>query len=293
MRDGGRWKVSSRLWRQKLSMDGFQSSPRPDARTFPSAPASTVLRLAVLLLLAAPLAAQPGRGLPAPEAPPLTLSLTIPINPAPGQPRFSQRQWAEMGAVVLTGAGHLAASQAGLSGAYIPVVIGGWGGYVGYRGLTEDAFFRDLGFTSENLGPAFRDASLLAGAATVGMVIVGAAQGTLRLDADMLPLLVLYPAWGLTQQMLVQGMVTRHLDDAGLRPYAVTPISAATFGSVHIPNWELTAATTGLGMAYAGLYQRHGNLWPLGIYHGVLGAEFYVWVLGRNPWEEMFGREAE
>ncbi len=246
-------------------------------------------RLAAIFLFLSPLAHAQPADWPAPEAPSLNLSLRIPINPAPGQPTITPRQWAEMGAVALTGVGHLAASEAGLSAAYIPVVVGGWGGYVGYRGLTEDDFFRDLGFTSENLGPAFRDASILAGVATVGMVAIGAAQGTLRLEADMLPLLVLYPAWGLTQQMLVQGMVTRHLSDGGLSPYLITPIAAAAFGSVHVPNWELTAATTGLGLAYAGLYQKHENLWPLGLYHGVLGAEFYVWVLGRNPWEEMFG----
>ena len=46
-----------------------------------------------------------------------------------------------------------------------------------------------------------------------------------------------------------------------------------------------------MGAAYAALYQRHRNLWPLGLYHGVLGAEFYVWVLGRNPWQELLGNE--
>ncbi|NNF57229.1 MAG: CPBP family intramembrane metalloprotease, partial [Rhodothermaceae bacterium] len=193
--------------------------------------------------------------------PEVSFSLTIPINRAEGAPRFTRRQWAEMGAVVLTGVGHLAASASDLSGAYIPVVIGGWGGYVGYRAITEEDFLRTTGFTAENLGPAFRDASILAGAATAGMLVIGAANGNLRLDTDMLPLLVLYPAWGLTQQFLVQGLVTRHLADASLSPYAVTPISAVTFGSVHVPNWELTAATTGLGAAYAALYQRHGNLW--------------------------------
>ena len=261
---------------------------------------SEMRRVFALVFFAAPLvaSAQPASLLApeaafAPEGPPVELSLRIPINPAPGQAPITPRQWAEMGAVALTGVGHLAASEAGLSAAYIPVVVGGWGGYVGYRGSTEPRFFRELGFTAENLGPAFRDATILAGAATAGMLVIGAAQGTLRLDADMLPLLVLYPAWGVTQQMLVQGMITRHLADAGVSPYVVTPVSAAAFGSVHVPNWELTAATTGLGLAYAGLYQRHENLWPLGIYHGVLGAGFYVWVLDRNPWEEMFGAAAE
>lgn len=64
-----------------------------------------------------------------------------------------------------------------------------------------------------------------------------------------------------------------------------------SFGSVHIPDWHLTAATTVLGAAYTGLYQRHENLWPIGLYHGVLGAEFYVWVLGRNPRQELIGNE--
>ena len=219
--------------------------------------------------------------------PPAKIAVRIPINPAPGQPRLSPRQWAEIGAVALTGVGQLATSQAGVSDAYIPVVVAGWGGYLGYREATESGYFASLGFTGEGLGPAFRDASIVAGVAAAGMVAVGAAQGTLRADATVLPLLVLYPAWGLTQQALVQGMVTRNLQDAGVSPVAVTPISAAAFGAVHVPNWELTAATTAMGAAYAGLYQRHRNVWPLGIYHGVLGAAFYVWVLDRDPWQEL------
>ena len=251
------------------------------------------MRWLVLLLLLSlgasvqPIHAQPDT-LPV-LTPEVSFSLTIPINRAEGAPHLATRQWAEMGAVVLTGVGHLAASANDLSGAYIPVVIGGWGSYVGYRAFTEEDFLRNAGFTAENLGPAVRDASILAGAATAGMLVIGAVKDNLRLDTDMLPLLVLYPAWGLTQQFLVQGLVASHLADAGLSPIAVTPISAVTFGLVHIPNWELTAATTGLGAVYAALYQRHGNLWPLGLYHGVLGAEFYVWVLGRNPWQELLG----
>ena len=62
---------------------------------------------------------------------------------------------------------------------------------------------------------------------------------------------------------------------------------AAVFSSVHLPNWELTAGTFGLGFAYTPLYLR--NLWPLGLYHGWLGVFFYFWVLGDNPWKNMFG----
>ena len=106
-----------------------------------------------------------------------------------------------------------------------------------------------------------------------------------------MPLVVLHPVWGITQQTLVQGFLTRHLDAAGLPTLAVVPVSAAAFGSVHVPNWPLTAATTAMGGAFAPLYLRDRTVIPLGVAHGALGALFYVWVLDRDPFAEIFGGE--
>ena len=248
------------------------------------------LLLSLLLLLAPSPAHAQEAPRPAGLAPAASVTLAVPLHVFDGR-SLSARQWAEMGAVALTGVGHLTFAANDASALFIPLAIGGWGGYTAYRAATEPGFLQAVGFTADGLGPAFRDASLLAGAATAGMAVYGAANGTLRLNADLLPLLVLYPAWGLTQQLLVQGYVTRHLADAGLSPWAVTPVSAVAFGAVHVPNWELTAATAGLGAAWAALYQRHRSVWPLGLYHGVLGAAFYVWVLDRNPWQELLGNE--
>jgi membrane protease YdiL (CAAX protease family) len=242
------------------------------------------LLVGCVLLLAAPCRAQPEPMRPVPGT---AFSLTIPVNRPVEAPRLSMRAWLEMGAVALTGVGHLAFSAHDASGIFIPIAAGGWGGYVGYRAATEPGFLGDLGLTGRELGPAFRDASLLAAGALAGMAAVGAAQGTLDLDADFLPLFVLYPLWGVVQQTLVQGFVTRHLAAAGISPWAVAPASAVAFGAVHLPNWKLTAATTVLGAAYAPLYLRHRNVWPLGLYHGVLGAFYYRWVLDRNPWQEI------
>ena len=222
-----------------------------------------------------------------------TVRLVVPLDRPLDAVRPDARAAAEAGAVVLTGLGHLAASEAGVSGAYIPLVILGWGGYVGVRATTEPGYLADLGFTGENLGRAVRDVGLLSAGAALGMGVYGARRGSLRLDASMLPLLVLYPAWGLTQQMLVQGYLTRPLAEAGLPAVAVAPITAAAFGAVHVPNWELTAATTALGGAFAPLYLWDRNLRPLGVAHGGRGALFYVWVLDRDPWAELTGTGAE
>jgi hypothetical protein len=252
------------------------------------------LALAAAVALAGPeVHAQPSYS--APLGARTTVSITIPLGHGGDAltdgrlRRLSRRQIAEMAAVGLTGVGHLAFSAEDASVYFIPLAIGGWGGYVGYRAATEPAFLRRAGFTRDGLHPAFREVSWLAAGSLAAMAGIGAAQGTLRIDADVLPLLALYPAWGLTQQFLVQGLVTRHLADAGAPPAAIVPTTALLFGAVHVPNWRLTAATTALGGAYAGLYLRHRNLWPLGLYHGWLGAFFYRWVLDRNPWAEMVG----
>lgn len=235
------------------------------------------MRLALLLaLLAASASAQ-------------TVRLTIPLDRPLPLDRLGSREIAEMGAVVLTGVGHLAASQAGASDVFIPSIIAGWGGYLGVRAATDPAFLREIGLTGGDLGRSVRDVALLSAVAASGMAIYGAANGSLRIDPTLVPLLVLYPAWGITQQMLVQGFLTRHLDAAGLPIAAVVPVSAAAFGSVHVPNWPLTAATTVMGGAFAPLYLRDRTVVPLGVAHGALGALFYVWVLDRDPYAEIFG----
>ena len=221
-----------------------------------------------------------------------TFRVVVPLDRPPAL-RLDGRAAAELGAAVLTGVGHLAASRAGASGAYVPVVVVGWGGYVGYRAATEPGYLAGLGFTGRNFGRAARDVGLLAGGAALAMAAYGAANGSLRVDAGLVPILVLYPAWGLTQQMLVQGFVTRHLDAAGLPALAVVSASAVAFGSVHVPNGPLTAATTALGAAFAPLYLRDRTLWPLGVAHGALGALFYVWVLDEDPLADFGGGRAE
>ena len=252
--------------------------------------AGLVALLLGLLAADAPQAQAPDGAHALGPQPAVGLSLTLPINRAPGA-GLSRRAWAELGAVALTGAGHHVFSQLDASAVFIPLASLGWGGYVYHRTRTEPGYLRAAGFTGHHLGPAFRDATVVAGVSFGLMAGVGAAQGTLDMDADLLPLLVLYPAWGLVQQLLTQRYVAANLATAGPplgAPYVVVPATAAAFGAVHVPNWELTGATTAMGAAFTPLYLRHRNLWPLGLYHGWLGAFFYRWVLDRNPWRELW-----
>jgi uncharacterized protein len=168
--------------------------------------------------------------------------------------------------------------------------MGGWGAYVYHRSRVEPGFLGRIGVSGEGLGPAFRDASLVAAGALAAMAAVGAARGTLTFEAEALPLLALYPVWGLTQQVLVQGFVAGNLADAGVSGWVVVPVTAAAFGAVHLPNAELTAGTAAIGLAFTPVFLAHRNVWLIGLYHGVLGVGFYYWVLGQSPGEAIAPR---
>ena len=49
------------------------------------------------------------------------------------------------------------------------------------------------------------------------------------------------------------------------------------------------ALTLVAGLAFTWIYETYGNLWAVGIVHGLLGALAYYAVLGQNPGAELLG----
>lgn len=216
-----------------------------------------------------------------------TFSITIPLDGRSPQPVRSRRAFAELGAAALTGVGQLVFSELDASAVYIGIVSVGWGGYVYYRLRHEPGFLRRIGLASAGSRTALRDATLLAAGSLALMAGVGAARGTLQFDREMVPLLALYPLWGLVQQSILQGFVAGNLAEGEgwtTSPYFIVPVTAALFSSVHYPSPGLMAGTFGLGLVITPHYLRYRTVWPLGLYHGWLGVCYYRWVLGRDPW---------
>lgn len=87
------------------------------------------------------------------------------------------------------------------------------------------------------------------------------------------------------------GLVAGNLHDyegRRLHPAAVTASTAVLFSAVHWPARLLVAGTFVLALVYVTAYLRRRNLWALGLYHGWIGGCFYFFVLGRDPWQEVF-----
>lgn len=193
--------------------------------------------------------------------------------------------WLEPAAVIATALLFLLfANILDLHGVFIVVSGIAWGTFVAIRVRGDRGVLRAWGFGREGLLPTLAATTLAAAVAVPAMAAVGAARGTLVMNGHLVLLLVLYPVWGVGQQFLFQALVAGNLRRAGLSVWVVVPATAALFGLIHLPDPKLALATFALGLLFTPLYLRWRNLWPLGLWHAWLGAFFYFWVLGRDPW---------
>ena len=207
-----------------------------------------------------------------------------------GQDESRLRASLEVAAVVLTGAAHLAfGALGGPLAVFIGVAGAGWLAYLGCRVHEDRGRLAAWGLRRTGLRATMLAASAFAVPAAAGMALAGGLRGTLTLSGHLALAAALYPLWGTVQQLLVQGLVTRRLVRWLGSAWTATPLVALLFAAAHAPSVPLMAATFAMGLAFTPIYVRWRNLWPLGLWHGVLGALFYVWVLGRDVWAETLG----
>ena len=223
-----------------------------------------------------------------PEALPLTLA---PLH-CPAESALSRRTRWEMAAVLATGALHpLFFHVLHLEGVFIALVLGCWLTYLAARVRAHPPILAQWGFSTAHLERSFAATAVVAACVIGVLAWLASRSGSLPVHWHMLPLLLLYPLWGLFQQLMVQGILVRPLA-LGVAPVlsrgTAVGVAAVLFGAVHLPDTPLAAATAVMGLVFTPLYLRWGNLWPLGLFHGWLGVAFYFWYLGRDPWSEVF-----
>jgi membrane protease YdiL (CAAX protease family) len=207
-------------------------------------------------------------------------------TPDAGRPR-----WAEVVAVAVTGVLHLVCKPLGLQGAYIVAAASAWIGFIVVTARLRPEVVRDWGFRRDNVAPAMRASTAVFVPVAVLMVAIAWARGTLEIRPSLPLMLLLYPAWGLVQQFLVQALLVNNLAKGPLRNRESWLIGAGgvLFSLVHVGNGLLMLATALVGAVFVWLYLRYRNLWPLGLFHGWLASLFYPWILERDKLTEIFG----
>jgi len=176
-----------------------------------------------------------------------------------------------------------------LKAAFIFTAIFGWLGYLGFRAYQNKSIFNDWGLTSKHFKSSFLASTIFACLAIIIMLIVAIQKGSLTFTWHFIPLLLLYPIWGLIQQLLVQNLVASNLKTLGAKNWLIVLASSSMFALAHVPYPILTLATFIMGIVFTIFYLKWRNIWALGLYHGILGVFLYFWVLNRNPWLEVFG----
>ena len=171
---------------------------------------------------------------------------------------------------------------------FIVLAAVGWCTYLGLRFRAEPELVRAwrLGLRGEPGTAALVAAAL--GLGILALAGVGAILGPLKLHSNLLFILLLYPVWGWVQQFLLQALFARNLDQL-MQPQTAYAAACVCFALVHAPDIWLMAATFGLAAIFIPLYRKGAALIPLGIAHGWLGALFYYWILGRDPWADVVG----
>lgn len=203
-----------------------------------------------------------------------------------------RRRYAEIAAVFLTALGKfIFMDWLDLKLPFIIIAIGGWTIYVVRRARSITGILEYWGFSEETFWPVFRMVLPFASASIIIFFSIGLYQETIRLTWHIIPILILYPIWGTIQQFLVIGLVAGNLNEIkrGMNSTLIIFITALLFGLLHYPYYWLILGTFVLALFYGYVYLKVRNVYVMGILHGWLGAIFFYTVVGRDPFEEVFG----
>ena len=135
-----------------------------------------------------------------------------------------------------------------------------WGGSIGavcvLLNLRRGEGLNASGLRVDNVTASAREVALATAVMAAATLLVGAVGGGFRpiRMARLIDLCATYAGWGLAQQYILQTLVLRRLQLAGLPAATAAAAAAVVFGLVHSPNWWLVGATASAGFVWCRLF---------------------------------------
>lgn len=202
------------------------------------------------------------------------------------------RRILEIIAVILTGVGKfIFMDWLNVRFLYITVAILFWVGYIIFRYRQDKSILKYWGLNKQNFKKSFLELLPFAIVLVFSFVLIGNSLGTNVLNWTILPILLLYPLWGIIQQFIMIGVLAKNIkemESIHVPDLFIVLITAIIFSLVHYPFTLLIIGTFFLAIVYTILYLNKRNLIVMGIYHGWIGAFFFYTMLSRNPYDEVF-----
>jgi uncharacterized protein len=206
----------------------------------------------------------------------------------------NKRRVLEITAVVLTAAGKFVfMDYLDWRFPYIITVIICWGAYIIYRNKKEKGILKYWGFRTDNFRSVTKKVLPFGLACVIAFFGIGIYQGTVHISWTIIPVLILYPLWGMMQQFLLIALTAGNMQDmkgSTLNKGIIIFVTALLFGLIHYPYLWLIIGSFVLALFYGFVYLRERNIYVLGLFHGWLGGLFYYTVLVRDPLLELFDK---
>ena len=176
---------------------------------------------------------------------------------------------------------------------FIAAAIIAWAAYIIYRHKTKPGIMQYWGFRTDNFKTVLRKVLPFGFLSVIVIVGAGLIQDSINITWHIIPILVLYPIWGIIQQFLLIALTAGNMHDMKghkLGKGIIIFFSALLFASIHYPFVWLMIGTFILALFYGWIYLSEKNIYVLGIFHGWLAGLFYYSVLDRDPFLETFGK---
>jgi len=176
---------------------------------------------------------------------------------------------------------------------FVSVAIVSWTAYIVYRNKTKPGILKHWGFRTDNFKTVLKMVLPYGLFSVILFMGIGLYRGTININSHIIPILILYPVWGIIQQFLLIAIVAgnmQNLKGTSWNKKIIILLAALLFAAVHYPFVWLMLATFVLALFYGSIYLRERNIYVLGLFHGWLGAIFYYTVMNRDPFLEMFGK---
>jgi len=176
---------------------------------------------------------------------------------------------------------------------FVAVAIVCWVSYIIYRKSKQPGIIKYWGFRTDNFKTFLKKVLPFGLLAVITFLGIGFYKGTLNITWHIIPVLILYPVWGVIQQFLLIALTAGNLQDLKgqkLNKGIIILLSALLFGAIHYPFLWLMIATFIVAIFYGWIYLSERNIYVLGVFHGWLGGIFYYTVLERDPFLETFGK---
>ena len=206
----------------------------------------------------------------------------------------NKRRFFEIAAVILTAIGKfIFMDELNWRFPFVSIAIICWVSYIIYRTRTEPGINKYWGFRTDNFITVLKKVLPFAILSFIVCMGVGLYRDTLNMSWHIIPILILYPLWGVIQQFLLIALTAGNMLDFKGQKMSngfIIFISALLFGAIHYPYLWLMIGTFALALFYGWIYLSERNIYVLGLFHGWLGGIFYYTILDRDPFLEMFGK---